>query len=94
MPLGADQPRDLRFHERLREYADALPQHIAILLLEELANKRRPIHSGLRHRVNTSEQVREALQQQCSAQSKTTGQWWRTARRRQTPWRQVTKDGR
>ncbi len=54
VPLGADQPGDLRFHERLREHADALPQHIAILLLEELANKRRQIHSGLRPRVNTS----------------------------------------
>ena len=52
--LGADQPRDLGFHQRLREHTNALPQHVPILLLEELANKRRQIHSGLGHRVNTS----------------------------------------
>ena len=54
VPLRPNQPGDLRFHQRLREHADALPQHIPILLLEELANERRQIHSGLRHRVNTS----------------------------------------
>jgi len=38
----------------LREHPDALSQHVAILLLEELAHKRRQIHPRLRHRVNTS----------------------------------------
>jgi CBS domain-containing protein len=54
VPLGADQARDFGLHEGLREHPDALPKDIPILLLEELANKRRQIHSGLRHRVNTS----------------------------------------
>ena len=54
VPVGANQAGDLRFHQRLREHPDALPQHIPILLLEELANERRQIHSGLRHRRNTS----------------------------------------
>src|SRR5581483_4333717 len=38
----------------LGEHADALAQHIPVLFFEELANKCRQIHSGLRHRVNTS----------------------------------------
>jgi hypothetical protein len=54
MTLGADEIGDLRFHQRLREHADALPQHIAILFFEELANQRGQIHSGLGHRRNTS----------------------------------------
>ena len=44
------RPGDLRLHQRLREHADAFPQHVAILLLEELANKRRQIHPWLGHR--------------------------------------------
>jgi hypothetical protein len=54
VPVRTDQTGDLRLHQRLREYPDALPKDIPILLLEELANERRQIHSGLRHRVNTS----------------------------------------
>jgi hypothetical protein len=54
VPVGADEARHLRFHQRLREHPDAFPQDVPILFLEELANKRRRIHSGLRHRVNTS----------------------------------------
>jgi hypothetical protein len=54
VPVGTDQTGHFRFHERLGEHPDALPQDIAILLLEQLANERRQIHSGLRHRVNIS----------------------------------------
>ncbi len=54
VPLGADQPGHLDFHQGLRQHPDAFPQHIPVLLLEELANERRQIHSGLGHRVNTS----------------------------------------
>jgi hypothetical protein len=54
VPLGANQASDLRLHEGWRQHPDALPKDIAILLLDELANERRQIHSGLRHRVNTS----------------------------------------
>jgi hypothetical protein len=57
VPVGADQVRNLGFHQRLREDTDAFSQHIAILLLEELANKRRQIHSGLGHRRSTSRVV-------------------------------------
>jgi hypothetical protein len=41
-------------HQRLGEHPDAFPEDVAVLFLEELANARRQIHSGLRHRVNTS----------------------------------------
>jgi hypothetical protein len=54
VPVGADEARHLRFHQRLREHPDAFPQDVPILFLEELANERRQIHSGFRHRVNTS----------------------------------------
>ena len=52
--LGANQASHLRFHQRLGEHPDTLPEDIAVLLFEKLANERRQIHSGLRHRVNTS----------------------------------------
>jgi hypothetical protein len=52
--LGADQTGDFRFHQRLGEHADAFSQDIAVLLLKQLANERRQIHSGLGHRVSTS----------------------------------------
>ncbi|MNC84518.1 hypothetical protein D3C83_00740 [compost metagenome] len=50
MALGADQPGDLRLHQRLRQHSNPFAQDIAILLLEELANKRRQIHPWLGHR--------------------------------------------
>jgi hypothetical protein len=53
VPVGTNQPGDLGFHQRLREHPDAFAKDIPILLLEELANKRRPIHSGLGHRRST-----------------------------------------
>jgi hypothetical protein len=44
--------RHLRFHQRLGQHADAFPQDVPVLLFEELANERGPIHAGLgdRHR--------------------------------------------
>ena len=46
MPFSTNETGDLRLHERLRQHADALPQHISILLLEELANQRRQMILG------------------------------------------------
>ena len=54
VPLGTDQAGDLCFHQGLGEHPNPVPKDVAVLLLEELANERRQIHSGLRHRVNTS----------------------------------------
>ena len=54
VPVSTDQASDFRFHQRLRQHADAFPKDIPILLLEELANERRQIHSGSGHRRNTS----------------------------------------
>lgn len=45
--LARELGTDLSFHQRLGEYPNAFPKDIPILLLEELANKRRQIHSGL-----------------------------------------------
>ena len=42
------------FHQGLGEHPNPFPKDVALLLLEELANQRRQIHSGLRHRVNIS----------------------------------------
>jgi hypothetical protein len=52
--IGPNEPRHLRFHQRLREHSNAFAKDIPILLLEELANERRQIHSGFGHRRNTS----------------------------------------
>jgi hypothetical protein len=54
MPVRADQPGDVRFHQGLGEHPNPFSKDVAVLLLEELANERRQIHSGLGHRRNTS----------------------------------------
>jgi hypothetical protein len=68
VPLGANQTRDFRFHQRLRQHADAFAQDLAILLFQELANECRQIHSGLGHRRNTSVWVllAEELTERCA----------------------------
>jgi predicted nucleic acid-binding protein len=53
MALGTNQAGDFAFHERLREHPNPFPEHIPVLLLEELANKRRQIHPWFGHRVST-----------------------------------------
>jgi hypothetical protein len=47
MPVRADEPCDLRFHQSLREHPDALAKDIPSCSSRELANERRQIHSGL-----------------------------------------------
>jgi hypothetical protein len=34
--LGADQPGHVAFHQRLRQHANPFPQHIPVLLFEEV----------------------------------------------------------
>ncbi len=48
--VRADQPGHLGLHQRLREHPDALAEHVAVLLLEQLANERGKIHPALGHR--------------------------------------------
>ena len=47
--VSADQVGDLRLHQRPREDPHALAQHVALLLLQQLANERRQIHPGYGH---------------------------------------------
>lgn len=54
VPVRTTPPGDFRLHQRLRRHPDALPQHLHVLVLEELVNERREISSGVSISVNTS----------------------------------------